>query len=233
VKASPPEKHDPRLMRNMFGVVAPRYDFITRAFSYGMDRGWKRQAVERATFPPAPVILDLACGTGDFARLVAGRLPRARVVASDLTLGMLLRARETGIRRVACADAMRLPFRDAAFDAVFVGYGLRNFPRLQEAVSEIRRVLRPGGMLVSLDFFLPRNPLLRRLYLAYLVFQGFFWGFLLHGRPRVYTYIPASLRDFVSADEFCALLRKTGYREVAVRQFIFGGIALHWAARDR
>lgn len=220
-------------MRNMFGVVAPRYDFITRAFSYGMDRGWKRQAVDRASFPPAPVILDLACGTGDFARIVASRLPRARVLASDLTHGMLVRARENGIPNVACADALRLPFRDAAFDAVFVGYGLRNFPRLLDAVAEIRRVLRPGGMLVSLDFFLPRNPVLRRLYLAYLVLQGCFWGFLLHGRPRVYTYIPASLRDFVSADEFCALLRNTGYREVAVRRFIFGGIALHWAARDR
>lgn len=216
----------------MFGVVAPRYDFITRAFSYGMDRGWKRQAFERASFPPAPVILDLACGTGDFARLAAGRLPCAKVVAADLTHGMLLRARENGIERVACADAMRLPFRDAAFDVVFVGYGLRNFPRLAEAIAEIRRVLRPGGMLVSLDFFLPANTVLRQLYLAYLFLQGWLWGFLLHGRPRTYTYIPNSLRGFVSADELCSVLRRTGYRDVAVRRFIFGGIALHWAARD-
>ena len=77
------------------------------------------------------------------------------------------------------------------------------------------------------------NPILRKLYLAYLWVQGGFWGFLLHGRPRVYTYIPDSLRGFVSADEFCSVLRHTGYREVAMRRFIFGGIALHWAARDR
>jgi demethylmenaquinone methyltransferase/2-methoxy-6-polyprenyl-1,4-benzoquinol methylase len=219
-------------MRKMFGVVAPRYDFITRAFSYGMDRGWKRQAVERANFPPAPVILDLACGTGDFAKLVAGRFPRAEVVAADLTHRMLVRARENGVERAACADAMRLPFRDAAFDAVFVGYGLRNFPHLGEAVAEIRRVLRPGGMLVSLDFFLPANPVLRNLYLAYLFLQGYFWGVLLHGRPRVYTYIADSLRGFVSAGEFCSVLRGTGYKDVSVRRFIFGGIALHWAVRD-
>lgn len=232
MKNSPPEKRDSRLMRQMFGAVAPRYDFITRAFSYGMDRGWKREAVERAALPPAPVILDLACGTGDFARLAASRLPGARIVAADLTHGMLLRARRNGIGRVACTDAMRLPFREAAFDAVFVGYGLRNFPGLDGALAEIRRVLRPGGLLVSLDFFLPANPILRRLYLAWLFLQGGFWGFLLHGRPRIYTYIPDSLRGFVSADEFCSLLRSTGYRRVAVRRFIFGGIALHWAARD-
>lgn len=231
-KNAPPEQRDSRLMRQMFGAVAPRYDFITRAFSYGMDPGWKRQAVERASFPPAPVILDLACGTGDFAKLIASRLPLAEVVAADLTHGMVLRARENGIDRVACADAMRLPFRDAAFDAVFVGYGLRNFPRLGEAVAEIRRVLRPGGMLVSLDFFLPANPILRKLYLAYLWLQGGFWGFVLHGRPRIYTYIPDSLRAFVSADEFCSVLRSTGYREISMRRFLFGGIALHWAARD-
>lgn len=219
-------------MRGMFGAIAPRYDFITRAFSYGMDRGWKRQALDRAAFPPAPVILDLACGTGDFAKLAASRLPGAEVVAADLTHGMAVRARGNGIERVACADAMRLPFSDSAFDAVFVGYGLRNFPRLEEAVAEIRRVLRPGGMLVSLDFFLPANVVLRKLFLAYLFLQGGFWGFLLHGRPRVYTYIPDSLRGFVSAGEFCSVLRSIGYKEIAMRRFIFGGIALHWAARD-
>ncbi len=85
MKNAPPEKCDSRLMRQMFGAVAPRYDFITRAFSYGMDRSWKRQAVERASFPPAPVILDLACGTGDFAKLVASPLPRVLVLAVHLT----------------------------------------------------------------------------------------------------------------------------------------------------
>jgi demethylmenaquinone methyltransferase / 2-methoxy-6-polyprenyl-1,4-benzoquinol methylase len=228
----PPEQQDPLLMREMFGQIAPRYDFITRVFSYGMDRRWKRQAVERANLPARPVVLDLACGTGDFSKLVARRRPQAEIVAADLTHRMVRLARDGGVERVTCADAMRLPFRDSVFDGVFVGYGLRNFPRLEEAVAEIRRVLRPDGVLVSLDFFLPANRVLRRAYLGYLYLQGAFWGLLLHGRPRTYTYIPDSLRSFVSAEEFRSFLGRAGYAQVSVRKYVFGGIALHWAARE-
>src|SRR5262249_58200355 len=85
----PAEKADSRLMRQMFGVIAPRYDFITRVFSYGMDRRWKRQGVAMAAMPERPVVLDLACGTGDFSKLVAERSPRAITIAADLTHGVL------------------------------------------------------------------------------------------------------------------------------------------------
>jgi ubiquinone/menaquinone biosynthesis C-methylase UbiE len=87
-------------------------------------------------------------------------------------------------------------------------------------------------LLVSLDFFLPANLLPRRLYLGYLYAQGAFWGLLLHGRPRTYTYIPDSLRSFVSIDEFSSLLRRTGYRRVDASRHILGGIGLHWAAKE-
>ncbi|HTX37126.1 MAG TPA: class I SAM-dependent methyltransferase, partial [Bryobacteraceae bacterium] len=194
-------------MRAMFSTVAPRYDFITRAFSYGMDRHWKRLGVERARLPKRPVVLDLASGTGDFSMLAARRYPGAHTVAVDLTERMLQLARRRGLECAVCADAGRLPFASQSFDCVFIGYGLRNFPDLRLAVAEIERVTRPGGLLVSLDFFLPANHLLRSLYLAYLYAQGTFWGFVLHGRPRVYTYIPDSLRCFVSIDEFSSLLR--------------------------
>lgn len=216
-------------MRAMFSTVAPRYDFITRMFSYGMDRRWKRAGVERAGLPRNPVVLDLASGTGDFSKLVAARYPGARPIAVDLTERMLQLARAGGVPDAVCADACVLPFPDGAFDCVFIGYGLRNFPNLEQAVNEIRRVTRPGGLFVSLDFFLPANAVLRRLYLAYLYAQGAFWGLLLHGRPRVYTYIPDSLRSFVSADDFSACLQRAGYRRVEARSFILGGIALHWA----
>jgi demethylmenaquinone methyltransferase/2-methoxy-6-polyprenyl-1,4-benzoquinol methylase len=229
----PPEKKDLRLMRQMFHRIAPRYDFITRVFSYGMDRPWKQQAVERASLPQNALVLDLACGTGDFSKLLLKMRPQARVVAADLTAAMLGLARDGGIERVLCADAMRLPFREGSFDAVFVGYGLRNFPRLEAALAEIRRVLRPGGLLVSLDFFLPARPVLRQLYLGYLYLQGAFWGLALHGRPRTYTYIPDSLRSFVSARELCLALERTGYTQVRTRSFVFGGIALHWSARGQ
>ena len=218
-------------MRQMFGVIAPRYDFITRVFSYGMDGHWKRVGVARATMPERPVVLDLACGTGDFSKLVLKRRPRAVTIAADLTHRMLRLARSGGIETAVCADAMSLPFPDRSFDCVFIGYGLRNFPRLDRAVAEIERVTRPGGLLVSLDFFLPRNAILRRLYLSYLFLNGVFWGTLLHGRPRIYTYIPDSLRSFVSIDDFSTLLRRAGYRHVDARGFLCGGIALHWAAK--
>jgi demethylmenaquinone methyltransferase/2-methoxy-6-polyprenyl-1,4-benzoquinol methylase len=217
----------------MFDTVAPRYDFITRAFSYGMDKRWKRVGVERAELPANPRVLDLASGTGDFSSLVRESHPEAQIVAVDLTYRMLELARERGVESAVCADACLLPFGDGLFDAVFIGYGLRNFSHLDAALSEVARVTRPGGLLVSLDFYLPANPVLRRLYLGYLYAQGAFWGFVLHGRPRVYTYIPDSLRSFVSIQGLSFRLRVLGYQELGVRSFLLGGIGLHWAAKGR
>ncbi len=219
-------------MRAMFHTIAPRYDFITRVFSYGMDGRWKRTALQKIDLPPDARVLDLACGTGDFSLLVRSRYPQARPVAADITERMLQLARARGLNDAVGSDACRLPFADGVFDAVFIGYGLRNFPNLEGAVDEIRRVTRPGGLLVSLDFFLPANPVLRYGYIAYLYAQGTFWGFVLHGRPRVYTYIPHSLRAFVSIGQFSSLLRDAGYDRIRERSYILGGIGLHWAAKQ-
>ena len=218
-------------MRRMFSTIAPRYDLITRAFSYGMDRRWKRLGVKKASLPKGATVLDLACGTGDFSQLVLRSSPGARVVAVDLTEQMLREARMRGLTEVVSGDAIALPFADGLFDCVFVGYGLRNFPDLNTALREIYRVTRPGGLMVSLDFFLPTNSLLRQLYLGYLYAQGAFWGLLMHGRPRLYTYIPDSLRSFVSMEEFSSLLQRMGYARVDARAYIFGGIGLHWAVK--
>ncbi len=228
---SPAEKQNPWLMRKMFRTIAPRYNFVTRVFSYGMDRRWKTLGVAKAALPENALVLDLAAGTGDFAQLVHERLPRARTIAVDLTESMLRLARRRGLKETVCADAAALPFPDRAFDCVLIGYGLRNFPNLESAIREIERVTRPGGMFVSLDFFLPPNVLLRRVYLAYLYLNGAFWGALLHGRPRTYTYIPDSLRSFLSTDDLSLLLRRMGYASVTANPYIFGGIALHWAVK--
>ncbi|MGD0128214.1 MAG: ubiquinone/menaquinone biosynthesis methyltransferase [Terriglobia bacterium] len=227
----PAEKSDRRLMRQMFGAIAPRYNFVTSVFSYGMDRGWKQLAVRKAALPDGALVLDLACGTGDLSQLVLQSLPAATVVAADITQPMLETARRRCRCRAICADAMALPFPDDLFDCVFVGYGLRNFPNLNGAIQEIRRVTRKGGMLVSLDFFLPANRLWRALYLGYLYAQGAFWGFLLHGRPRTYTYIPDSLRGFISIEDFSWLLRRMGYTRVDAHSYIAGGIGVHWAVK--
>src|SRR5687767_268781 len=215
-------------MRGLFRTVAPRYDFITRVFSYGMDGRWKRQSVERAGLRDGAVVLDLAAGTADFSKLVSTTVRDSRCIPADLTLEMLARAR---FPRSVCADAMLLPFADRTFDAVFAGYALRNFPSLETSLREIHRVLRPGGVLASLDFFLPSNPIYRPLYLGYLYAQGAIWGTLLHGSPRVYTYIPDSIRSFVSVESFQHCLRSEGYANIRGRSFLGGGIALHWARR--
>jgi demethylmenaquinone methyltransferase/2-methoxy-6-polyprenyl-1,4-benzoquinol methylase len=221
----PAEKRDPARMRQLFRTVAPRYDFITRTFSYGMDARWKRIAVKEAGLRSAAVVLDLACGTGDFSRLV--RASGCRPVGADLTFEMV-----RGVPSAVCADALHLPFDTGRFDAVFAGYGVRNFPDLRASLREIRRVLRSGGILATLDFFLPPGGFYRPLYLGYLYVQGALWGTLLHGRPDVYTYIPRSLRSFVTAAAFEAVLRDEGYRDVRCRNFVGGGIAVHWATRE-
>jgi demethylmenaquinone methyltransferase/2-methoxy-6-polyprenyl-1,4-benzoquinol methylase len=218
-------------MREMFHAISPRYDFITRVFSYGMDGGWKRRAVREAALPRGAFVLDLACGTGDFSRLIRESDPMVRTVAADLTFSMLLLAREGGAERTVAADGLRLPFPDGCFDAVFVGYGLRNFPDLDAALDEMRRVLTRGGRLVSLDFFLPANAVFRRLYLGYLWAQGALWGLLLHGRPRIYTYIPDSLRSFVTIEEYNERLARHGFVLGGLRRYILGGIGAHCALR--
>jgi demethylmenaquinone methyltransferase/2-methoxy-6-polyprenyl-1,4-benzoquinol methylase len=228
----PAEKQDSHLMREMFGSIAPRYDFVTRILSYGMDRRWKRLGVSKAALPENAIVLDLAAGTGDFSKLIRERLPNAHAIALDITEPMLQLARAQGLQDAVCGDATSLPFPDATFDCVFIGYGLRNFPNLKTAVAEIARVTCPGGLMVSLDFFLPPNPVFREMYLAYLYAQGAVWGIMLHGRPRTYSYIADSLRSFVSIQDLSSLLQRTGYAKVDTRGFILGGIALHWATRE-
>lgn len=227
----PREKQDSRLMQAMFDAIAPRYDFVTRAFSAGLDRKWKRDAVREANLPSGATVLDLASGTGDFSLLVRERDPAARPVAVDLTHSMLVYGKIRGLPEAVCGDAMLLPFSDGMFDAAFVGFGLRNFPDLQTALSELRRVLKPGGTLVIYDFFLPEPRLWRWIYLGYLYLQGAFWGLLLHGKARIYTYIPDSLRAFTTTSKLAALLEALGYEQVRTRSLVFGGLAIQWALK--
>ena len=217
---TPAERKDLGLMRKMFGTIAPRYDFMTRVLSYGMDRRWKRLAVHNAQLPDNAVALDLAAGTGDFSELLLRRLPRALAVAVDLTEPMLQRARARGLRETACADATALPFADASFDCVFVGYGLRNFPCLETALREIQRVTRPGGMMVTLDFFLPPNKALRQAYLGVFVRSGRLLGpdaarppahLHLHSRFTAKLCLAAAIFRFAGRDGLPACGRPVVY----------------------
>jgi demethylmenaquinone methyltransferase/2-methoxy-6-polyprenyl-1,4-benzoquinol methylase len=225
-----------RYVRRLFATIADRYDFITIALSYGQDRRWKRRLVDMARPSRGTRALDLATGTGDIAFAVANR--GARVVGLDLTARMIELAiakvrqdRQEAHPAFIIGDMLALPFPDASFDLVTTGYGLRNVPDLTASIDEIRRVLRPGGRLLSLDFNRPENGLVRWTYLAYLTIVGGALGFVLHGDPDTYRYIPASIRQYPGAARVAELMRARGFAS-AVHYPVLGGLmAIHDAVR--
>lgn len=228
-----------RFVARMFDLVAPRYDRFTRMFSFGMDVTWKAELIRllrRATAPDAAV-LDLACGTGDLTRAAAVLVPRGRVTGVDVSPRMIAAARRRAIPsgagrvRFVVADMLRLPWGDASVEAVTVGYGIRNAPDARRAVDEIARVLRPGGIVAALDFFLPQSLPWRRLYLSYLAAAGRAYGWLWHRSPVVYGYIAHSLEHFMTAATMTRLLTDRGFVVRTVREILGGGIGIHVAER--
>lgn len=197
--------------------------------SYGQDRRWKTRLLSLAALNPDDHVLDLACGTGDII-FAAGRRAR-RAVGLDLTFRMLELARRKGEAPLVNGDMLALPFREASFSVVTVGYGLRNVPDLRGAITEIHRVLRPAGRLLSLDFNRPSKPLLRTAYLLYLTVVGSALGFLLHGDPNTYRYIPESIRGYPGAEGVAEMLRGSGFTEVRVVPLLGGLMSIHVARR--
>jgi demethylmenaquinone methyltransferase/2-methoxy-6-polyprenyl-1,4-benzoquinol methylase len=229
-----------RYVRRLFATIADRYDFITRFLSYGQDRRWKRRLIQLAALGPADRVLDLACGTGDLAFGAAPHVSRA--VGLDLTFRMVqLAARRSPAGPASAAPAPRfltgdmlaLPFPDGSFDVVTTGYGLRNVPDLDVALLEIRRVLAPGGRLLSLDFNRPQNLLVRAGYLAYLTVVGSILGLALHGDPDTYRYIPESIRNYPGAQGVARMMERRGFTGVRVLPVLGGLMAIHVAARGR
>jgi ubiquinone/menaquinone biosynthesis methyltransferase len=218
-------------VRRLFSVIAPRYDLITVLLSFGRDRRWKRRLVSLAP-PNGGRVLDAACGTGDIAFEAAAR--GGRVVALDVTAGMLVLARQRAAAShtpvsFVCGDMVALPFPDASFGIVTTGYGLRNAPDLAAALAEIRRVLAPGGCLLSLDFNRPSNRLVRAVYLAYLTVVGSVLGMLLHRDPDTYRYIPESIRHYPGAAAVCDLARDVGFDHCVWHPVLGGLLAMHVA----
>jgi ubiquinone/menaquinone biosynthesis methyltransferase len=222
-------------VRRLFHTIADRYDLITRLLSFGRDRHWKEALVRMAAVEPGTHALDLAAGTGDiaFALAAAG----GRVVALDVTHRMLQLAsakRPAGAAvTFVTGDMMALPFPDASFDLVTTGYGIRNVPRIDPAVAEIRRVLRPGGLLLSLDFDRPANPLVRGIYLSYLTVIGSALGWILHRDPDTYRYIPESIRRYPGAAAVADLLSRAGFAQSRVVPLLGGFMAINTARRLR
>jgi len=228
-----PESKAP-YVRRLFHTIADRYDLITRLLSYGQDARWKQRLAAMSPAAPGARALDLASGTGDIAFALAAR--GARVVALDITHRMLQLAQaKTDGRDIAfiTADMMALPFASGAFDLVTAGYGIRNVPRIEPALGEIRRVLKPGGVLLSLDFDRPRNAAMRAIYLGYLTVVGSALGWVLHRDPDTYRYIPESIRRYPGASGVAAMLAREGFEDCRVVPLLGGLMAINTARRLR
>ena len=233
----------------MFDVIAPRYDAFTKLFSFGMDAGWKREAVQAALAraKSAQDVLDLACGTGDFVMAFADALPNANIVGVDasprmiehanerLAQSALVRDAKSGVTAArigfTVGDMMQLDAHDASVDLVTAGYGFRNVPDAAVAVREVARVMRTGGTFVTLDFYRPENVVWRKLLLGYLTVAGNAVGWWWHRDPVVYGYISRSIDHFMSWQAFSALLVREGFQVQHVVRHLGGGIALHVATR--
>ena len=239
-----------RYVRRLFATIADRYDFITGFLSYGQDRRWKRRLIQLAQLQPSDRVLDLACGTGDIVFAAAPQVERA--VGLDVTHRMLQLAQrrimghgDTKTRRenisvpprlrgsssasFITGDMLALPFPDRSFTVVTIGYGLRNVPDLEQSLREIRRVLASGGRMLSLDFNRPSNPIVRTAYLIYLTLVGSALGFVLHGDPDTYRYIPESIRNYPGAEGVARMMEKLGFTNVRVVRVLGGLMAIHTA----
>ena len=215
-----------KLNHSLFTLIAPRYDEATRYLSLGRDAGWKDRLVVRLPPRIAPVCLDLACGTGDLSRRLAAKFPDGTVIGLDLTEAMLARARLRGQPpnlRYAVGDMGRINQPDNSVDLVTGAYALRNAGDLVEALGEVHRVLKPGGIAVFLDFSKPDHPWFQRLGYVVLATWGGFWGWLLHRDPRVYAYIAHSLARYPDRTQLASLFRDAGFNVLCAR-YAFAGL---------
>jgi len=224
-------------VRRMFSSIAPRYDLLNHLLSANVDRAWRRRAVDRLAWERAPAgtYLDNCAGTLDLAVELARRGGfRGRVVGSDFTYAML----ERGTPKLdslsvspACADALTLPFADAAFDGATVGFGVRNLADLDAGLREMARVLRPGARLVVLEFTTPAWQPFRALYLGYFLKVLPLVGKLVSKHSTAYTYLPESVRHFPEPAELARKLERAGFRGVEWKTLSGGIAALHWGTK--
>ena len=218
-------------VREMFDTIAPRYDFLNRLLSFGIDQRWRRFAVDRIACPPDGMVLDVATGTGDVALAIAARTPATvRIVGVDFSPQMVELGREKVGRspygeriRLEVAPCEAIPFPDATFDAVTIAFGIRNVVDRLYGLREMGRVLKPGGKVVILEFSNPRSRLFKSLYYFYFrrilpLVGGLF------SRFSAYQYLPDSVLDFPPQEEFKTLMAAAGFGKLTHFD-LTGGIA--------
>ncbi len=227
----------------MFDAIAGRYDFLNHLLSAGLDKRWRRRAVDALRLTGRETVLDLCTGTADLALAATSGQHRAkRVVGVDFSAAMLQigndKVRRAGLAgRAAPAidlvrgDATRIPLRDATVDAATIGFGIRNVEQPGVACREIARVLRPGGALVILEFSLPRSSALRNFYLWYFRKILPLIGRVISKHPSAYNYLPESVEAFPSPEEFSQQLREAGFGTVRAVPLTFGVVYMFVAIR--
>lgn len=223
-------------VREMFGRIAPRYDFLNHLLSLDIDKMWRRRVARRVTavlHNPSARVLDLCCGTGDLALALRREAPAgAQIVGSDFVSEMLNRARakaaasQAGITFVE-ADALDLPFKDGKFDLVTCSFGFRNLANYERGLLEIFRVLKPGGAAAILEFSEPKGKLFGSLYRFYFRHVLPRLGGLISGSSAAYSYLPSSVSKFPSPEALQALFERVGLTEARFERWTGGIVALH------
>jgi demethylmenaquinone methyltransferase/2-methoxy-6-polyprenyl-1,4-benzoquinol methylase len=223
-----------RLVRQVFDSVADRYDLMNDLMSGGVHRLWKAELIDRLAPRPGLRLLDVAGGTGDIAQRVLDRARDAVVTVCDINESMLRRGRDRAIDggRLAgidwiCGDAEALPIADASVDAYTIAFGLRNVTHIDAALQEARRVLRPGGRFLCLEFSRVDGPLLNRIYDLYSFTVLPLLGQVVAGDREAYQYLVESIRRFPPQAELAGMMEAAGLEQVSYRNLTGGVAALH------
>ncbi len=218
-------------VRAMFDRVAPSYDLLNRVMTLRVDQAWRGQLLDELGPRAGEVLLDLCAGTMDVAALARRRVPGLRIVGADFSLRMLRIGVEKTALPAAQADAQDLPFAASSFDLATVTFGMRNLESCERGLSELARVLRPGGRLGVLEFFRSETRASRLVHRAYNRLALPVLGRILSPDPDAYRYLVESMERFASRPEFEAQARRAGFRDVRGRTLFPGVCGLVTAVR--
>lgn len=229
-----PEADKAGMVHGVFSNVASKYDIMNDVMSGGVHRIWKDAMMDWLAPRAGQRLLDVAGGTGDVAFRFLNRAGHGEAVVLDMTENMLTEGRkraEAGTMAESLdwvvGDAMALPFEDNSFDVYTISFGIRNVTRVQEALNEAYRVLRPGGRLMVLEFSQLPNPLMQKAYDLYSFNVIPRMGQVIAGDSDSYQYLVESIRKFPDQDSFVAMIRLAGFENVSFRNMTFGVAALH------